>query len=57
MDIVINEFEAIAETPASDTTEQPSTDEKDTRAQRPDPMALSTALRDLAEQAARVWAH
>jgi hypothetical protein len=57
MGVIIHEFEAIAESPAPMANEQPAANEAETRPEAPDPMTLAAALHELAEQAARVWAH
>ncbi len=56
MGIIINEFEAVAEAPATAPVE-PAADARERKGQAPEPMALATALEQLAEQAERVWAH
>jgi len=56
MGVIINEFEAIAEAPASEPT-APDTEPRERKEQAPDPMALAGTLVQLAEQAVRVWAH
>ena len=56
MGVIINEFEAIAEAPATDPA-APATEPRERKEQAPDPMALAAALEQLAEQAERVWAH
>jgi hypothetical protein len=53
MSIVINDFEAVAAAPAPAVPREAAAEEP----ARPDPAALAAALRELAEQAARVWAH
>jgi hypothetical protein len=57
MGIIINELETVA-----DSTSAPAQAPDDLSSERAteqalDPMALDAGLRDLAEQAARVWAH
>lgn len=58
MGIVIKEFEAVVEapppTPARDNERG---NEESSAARRCEPRELAPALRTLAEQAARVWAH
>jgi len=55
MSIVINDFEAVAAAPAA-PREAAAGDEGKTPP-GPDPAQLAAALRELAEQAARLWAH
>lgn len=56
MGVIINEFEAVAEGPATAPIE-PAADARERKGQAPDPIAVAAALEQLVEQAERVWAH
>jgi hypothetical protein len=57
MGVIINEFEAIAEAPVPNDAESTAAEETGSGDRQIDPAVLAAALRDLAEQSARVWAH
>ena len=58
MAVVINSFEAVAETPDQQTQKQEGTEgESGNKSAAPEPQELSPVLHILAGQALRSWAH
>ena len=56
MAVVINEFEAVAETPARHAAAEQG-DERDQMPTKIEPHDIARALHDLAHQALRSWSH
>jgi hypothetical protein len=57
MPVIVNEFEALAEAPASSATPNEPSADRDIRAEAVEPEELLAALRVLTSRMLRLWAH
>jgi hypothetical protein len=57
MPVIVNEFEALAEAPASSATPNQSSADRDNRPDSAEPEELLAALRVLTSRMQRLWAH